>query len=369
MKWTKRKINLLKGLCDDGKTDYQISKIISSKYDCACSIGAIEHARRRYDIRRDYDKLNISGIDVDILTNNLSKILGKKIFNKPKLHTKFTDTKKQIEKAVLLLSDIHTGCINKIYDKDKGCAVETYNKKIRYKEYNVLRDSIFRINDLLKSSYNIEHLTIFLLGDILTNDRIFKGQIWSIDSSVGVQITDSLNEFTKFINQLRKIMKKITVVCLVGNHGRSTEGYQNEPIENNYEHILYTILQKTYRNVRDVEIIVPNSKSYIYEIYGHKYLLLHGDIIRGSTRNTIEKAIKDIILSYDKDFDVIALGHFHRADMLSLSERITALINGSFISKDNYGFSVFKQYSKPQQWFFGVSRKRSITWNYRIDLV
>ena len=368
MKWNKRKITLLKELSDKGKSDTEISKILSDKYDCICSNGSVEHARRRYNININVNKLTLSGIDVDVLTDRLSNIVNKKIFNKPKIHLKASNGK-QVEKAVLVLSDIHTGCVNKIYDKDKGCSVETYNKDIRHKEYNTLRNSIFRINDLLKSSYNIEHLTIFLLGDILTNDRIFKGQIWSIDSPVGVQITDSVNEFVKFVNQLRKIFKKISVVCLVGNHGRSTEGYQDEPIENNYEYILYKILEKTYRNISDVEMIVPNSKSYIYNIYGHKYLLLHGDIIRGKTRNTIEKSIKDIILAYDKDFDVMIFGHFHRADMLSLSERITALINGSFIAKDNYGFRVFKQYSKPQQWFFGISKKRSITWNFRIDLI
>jgi UDP-2,3-diacylglucosamine pyrophosphatase LpxH len=368
MKWSKRKIILLKKLSDEGKSDIEISRIFSNVYDCPCSSGGVEHARRRYNVIKNSDKLNVSGFDVDLLTNKLSSIINKKIFNKPKIQLKSVNGK-QVEKAVLVLSDIHTGCVNSIYDKDKGCAVETYNKDIRHKEYNTLKNSIFRISELLKSSYQIDHLIIFYLGDVLTNDRIFKGQIWSIDSPVGVQITDTLNEFTKFVNQLRKIFKKVSVVCLVGNHGRSTEGYQDEPIENNYEHILYKIIKKSYKNIRDVEIIVPDSKSFIYEIYGHKYLLLHGDIIRGKTRNTIEKSIKDIILAYDKDFDVMVFGHFHRADMLSLSERITALINGSFIAKDNYGFRIFKQYSKPQQWLFGVSRKRSITWNYRIDLI
>lgn len=367
MKWNKSKIKLLKKLSDENKSDSEISKTFSAKYDCVCSTGSVEHARRRYNITKNLNEMNISGIDIDLLSNRLSEILKRKIFDKPK--QKLSNVKnKHIEQSVLVLSDIHTGCVNTIYDKDKGCAVETYNKDIRQKEYKTLKDSIFRINELLESSYQIEHLTIFLLGDILTNDRIFKGQIWDIDSPVGIQITDSLNEFTQFVSQLRKIFKKITIVCLVGNHGRSTEGYQNEPIFNNYEYILYKIFEKTYKNIRDVEMIVPNSKSYIHEIYGFRYLLFHGDIIRGSTRNTIEKSLKDIILAYDKQFDVSICGHFHKVDMMSLSEKITALINGSFIPKDNFGYRVFKQFSKPQQLFFGVSRKRAITWFFRIDL-
>ena len=75
-----------------------------------------------------------------------------------------------------------------------------------------------------------------------------------------------------------------------------------------------------------------------------------------------------MLVAHESDFDVFIMGHFHRADKMSLSEHTVALVNGGWIPKDKYGYKMFRQYSKPQQWYFGVNKKRPITWDFALDL-
>jgi hypothetical protein len=158
-------------------------------------------------------------------------------------------------------------------------------------------------------------------------------------------------------------------VGIVGNHGRSTtEPSCDEPTENNYEYLLYQMVKSAFGKDDGVDVIIPNTKFYMHRIYEHKYLLTQGDKIRGYSRNSVEKSIKDYVIANDCDFDLFIMGHMHRIDRLTLSEKSIGLVNGSWIEKDNYGFTVCKQFSRPQQWFFGVSKKRAITFNFIIDL-
>lgn len=365
---------LLIKLYNQGKTNIEISNSLK------VSDRTIERMLARLRIQGkisyrsqlpNYKNTNIienAQIDYGVLITELSKVIKSNLFKEnpyPIINTKG----KREETAVLILSDMHTGMRNQIYDSTVGGNKVTYNTPIRKAEMLYLRNSIFQIQDLFTKAYKIDHLIIFILGDMITNDRIYEGQIFSIEKAVGNQVMDVVVDLTYFINEMKHKFNKITLVTLVGNHGRSTERYQEEPVENNFEWFQYKLLQKTFDNDKRVKIIVPNSRSYIYEIYGHRYLLTHGDSLRGSTRNYIERGIKDLLVAHESDFDVFIMGHFHRADKMSLSEHTVALVNGGWIPKDKYGYKMFRQYSKPQQWYFGVNKNRAITWDFALDLL
>jgi predicted phosphodiesterase len=273
---------------------------------------------------------------------------------------------KKEETSVLILSDMHIGMINEVYDSIKGVKTVTYNTEIRRLETMNLIKSIYQIHSIFSHGYKLENLVIFMLGDIVTNDRIFEGQKFEIEECVGRQILHAVPDLANTINQLKKIYKTITIICVVGNHGRSTDNYEEEPVENNFEYHLYLGLEKIFAGDSRVKVIVPNTRDYSYKIYEHTFYITHGDRFRGFTDDYIKRMAKELYVA--NPYDVLAFGHYHRSMKNDVNERAIYLMNGSFIAKDNYGFKVSRSYSKPTQWFFGCNYKRSITWNFAIDL-
>lgn len=375
MKWSNKEKQKVIEMNRGNYTDFEIARELNLVFGTNRSVSSVQHQRKEIlNLEAPLKKPKSNGdTGINFLQNNridIVKVLKKNIFKRQNLATLLKPSEhKQSEKVVLLLSDMHSGMVNKIFDKESGHAMVTYDDKIRQQEIVYLRNSILRIKTLMSGFYNLDHLIIFNLGDNITNDRMYGGQAFNITKCVGLQILDTVRDLTFFMNEMKKIFSKITFVGVTGNHGRSQDDSNyDEPTENNYEFLMYKMIESIFIDDKRVEIIIPNTKFYMHKIYNHKYLLTHGDKIRGYTRNSVERSIKDYVIANDCDFDVFVMGHLHRLDRLTLSEKSIALINGSWISKDNYGFTVCKQYSKPQQWLFGVSKKRAITWDFIIDL-
>lgn len=304
-------------------------------------------------------------VTLEEVENNIDKINVK--IKDVELKVKYSKVKKS-EVSILDLSDAHVGSENKVFDSKIGKEVITYNYSIFLKELENLREAIFRIHHLHSSAYNLEKLYINMLGDLLTNDRIFEGQRWQITDCVGQQIWDCVNNFASFIASLKSIYKEIIVTGVVGNHGRSTTEYQEEPVQNNYEYQLYRILQLLFKNDKRITFNVPNTYRHILEIEGHKHLLEHGSSFRGATETAIERQVKELIVNVG-NFDVLDMAHFHKIAEMEVGDSVLVKRNGSWIEKDIYAFNKFKSYSKARQWFYGTTKHRVTTWNYKVNLV
>jgi len=368
--WTKEKLDVLKMYLEAGATYREIAQKLSLTYD------QVEHAVRRYDLRAGVSNTLVLPKDKSKLKKDdvtkLARLIGQNIYEnyrtiqlrEPKA---LKSIAKREEHSILDISDIHGGMINEVFDSKSGKKEITYNQNIFEKELANLQESVFQIHEILRNAYKLKELTIFSLGDLITNDRIFPEQTFEIEKVVGLQIWDMVGYLTKFINNLLKIYEKITFVGVVGNHGRSNPTHYNEPVENNFEYFLYKTLQKQFANTKRVNIIVPETRRYIHKIYGWRHLIEHGDSMRGSSRNYIEKQIKDLKLNVG-GFDVLHFGHFHKLEEMEISDSVIVKQNGCWIPKDNYGFNKFKNYSIPKQHFFGCNVKRPETWSYKIDL-
>ena len=280
---------------------------------------------------------------------------------------KYSGKGKREEVSILDLSDQHLGMVNKVFDSSVGKSVITYNEEIFYRELQNLQKAIFEIHEILSNSYVLRKLVILQLGDIVTNDRIFRGQQFQIEKPVGLQIEDALYYFPAFFNNLSKIYDEIEIVCVVGNHGRDTESYQDSPVENNFEWHIYKTWQKQFVGSKRINVIVPDTRRYIHKIYDWKHLIEHGDSFRGSSENYLKKQIKDIFINVG-GFDMLHYGHFHSLNESELSDKVLIKRNASWIEKDNYAFHKYKTYSTPKQLFIGCSEKRVQTWHYQIDL-
>jgi len=371
MKWTEDKLNLIKAYLGQGNSHREIAKILHLTYD------QVGHAIERYNLKDSIkdnsifkkEKNKITKDEVDVL----ARIIGENLYNNYKnikLHEPkpYSYDGEREEVSILTLSDTHIGTLNTVFDGEMGKKITTYNEEIFKEELQTLQNSIIEIHGILSHSYKLRKLVIFVLGDILTNDRIYEGQEWEIEKTVGLQLWDAVNYFTKFFNNLLSIYETIEIVCVVGNHGRSQplKESDDEPVESNFEYHLYRIWQKQFEDSKRIKVIVPNTRRFLYNVNGWNHLIEHGDAIKGMSEQSLIKQIKELYIN--TKFDIFQMGHVHNIKEIEISDKIIAKLNGAWIVKDNYAFRKFKTYSVPKQWFFGCSKSRPTTWSYKLDL-
>lgn len=282
------------------------------------------------------------------------------LYNPPK------NKNKDEEYCILDLSDMHIGMINKVFDSGTEREEVTYNHEIFKHEMEMFIKGIGEIYRLLSSAYKLDTLYINCLGDIITNDRIFPEQTFEIEKVVGLQVWDAISYVLYFINYMKNYFRNVVFTGMVGNHGRSQPDFYNEPVQNNFEYFIYRVIQKQFEDDKRVKVIVPETRRFIIDIAGHKHLLEHGDSFRGTTENYIEQQVKNLFVNVG-NFDVLDFGHFHKLKERELSDKVVVKQNGCWISKDNYAFKMFKDYSVAKQWFYGCNEKRSVTWSFKLD--
>jgi len=361
--WTDEKIKQLSSLVSKNYSKKEISKFFN------VTVPAVEHATSRYvDIKRE-DKRHQNKAILEETKKYVEYIKETtKNYNDPYKNVKFTGVwkgDKQVEDQVLLLSDMHTGMINKAPHTGEI----TYNREIQEKELSELMKGVGRFYQLYKPSYSIETFYIFGLGDLITNDRIFEGQKAEITCGVGKQIQLAFQYVSDAIKKLLEVYPRVVYIGVVGNHGRTTSKYMSEDATDNFEYLLGTLIRERFAGNKRVEIILPTDYSYSLTIRGHRYLLTHGNSIRGCSLNTIEKAAKEIALLVENDcYDVITIGHFHSVYEFPISPSTTLLVNGCFIQKDSYAYDKLRKFSTAKQLLFNVSKKSALHNLQKIDL-
>ena len=372
--WTKDRVELLKAYsANPNLTKANIAKKLNTTID------AIAHAQRRYEIKHIMPEQN-SKSEEKIRWRNIEIVdeVGKYLECVEETHTKYNDLyknikykgvwkrEKQTEDQVQLLSDMHTGMENRAPTTGEI----TYNKEIQEQELQTLVKGNFRFYQLYKPAYNIETFYIFGLGDLITNDRIFEGQKDEITCTVGKQIQLTFYYVSDYIKKLLEIYPRVVYINIVGNHGRTTPRFMSEEATSNFEYYIGMLLKERFRDNKRVEIILPNDYSYTQVIRGHRYLLMHGNAIRGGTLNSIEKASKEIALLVEHNpFSVICIGHFHSCYEFPISPTTTLLVNGCFIHKDSYAYTKLRKFSTAKQMLFNVSKKSPLHNLQKIDLL
>lgn len=368
-KWTDEEIRLLEKLYNEGLTYRQIAHLLGRSED------SVDHAIRKFrhvlDLRRpDNRKYHYSRVYQEVkqyIDDNLEVIINhnKEYFSKISFKGSVRRGK-QTEDLVGLLSDMHVGSVNRAPITGEI----TFNDEILKREVTNYIRGIYRFYELYKPSYTIDTFYLFDLGDIVTGDRIYEGQLYEITRCVGQQVVQALDYLSHIIIKLAEIFPRVIYVKMVGNHGRSfSDRKVSEPIENNFEYLLGLLLQERFKDNKRVEVILPRDYFYSISIRGHKYLLMHGDYIRGTVLTSIERAVKEITLLLGRDFhEVITIGHFHSTHELPIGSESTLLVNGCFVYKDSYAYKHLRKFSVAKQLLFNVSKKSALHNLQKIDL-
>lgn len=264
---------------------------------------------------------------------------------------------KSTEESVLILSDIHG-----------GKKTETYNLDVMKTRMVRAGDAVKSINRFMRSGYNLEVLHIMLLGDMVDGEDIFPGQAHQLEVPVVDQILNVNDALSDLIVSLGTVYKKIIVHGVRGNHGRKSK---DSAPSTNFDTILYHMLELKFKGVDKVKFDISHDFYNVVDIQGKKFMMIHGHQISMYLNIPfygLQRATASWTGSFKENFDYLVAGHFHITGMIPWNHK-KILLNGTFVSSDDFGREVIKSSPSNTQWFLNVHRDRGITSRHEIDLL
>jgi len=249
------------------------------------------------------------------------------------------------ETMVALYSDSQIAHLTPTYN------FETY--KARNKRYV---EKILRIADLDRKGRPINHIELFLQGDIVHGERVGKTvDLDELEDTVAVAMFDvALPGLEYVISNLAQNFNTVGVRCVWGNHGVVS---RDNALTTNWDYMIYKILEREYRNNPHVEFSVPSQFYHIQDVMGWKFFLTHGDKINMWMNIPVYGIIQKIMRWAGSigSFDYATFGHFHNhCDMDWNDKRF--FINGNFTTDDQWAIKVLGLKGSCSQMLLNVHR-------------
>ena len=221
------------------------------------------------------------------------------------------------------------------------------------------------------SGAQYDGLVLALGGDMVTGD-IHEELTNTNDAPIMPTLLDLFGAMIWVIDRLLERFPNIFIPCVTGNHGRNTKKIQSkERHATSFDWLLYCLLQKHHKNDKRVQFDIPNGPDCLYRIYGHSYLLTHGDQFRGGdgmigplgpvTRGRHKKSSRDA--SIERSWLTMLCGHFH-----TLMQLPHLIVNGSLKGLDEYAFNSNFSYERPAQALWLTHPKQGITFQLPVYL-
>ncbi len=285
----------------------------------------------------------------------------------PRFHSK---DERSEEEVILDISDIQAG--TKVDGEGTGGLTE-FNWGILESEFDALFKGAMSICKRQMELAPIRKLNIFNLGDMVEGWDIFTGQPQNIDQDIYNQVFRLVQTFASFTLRLLPAFDEIEISCIAGNHGRVGKRGEN-PHWVNWDNVFYRVLEIYFKDNPRIKFNIPKSWYYIKEIRGWKFLLQHGDSVKGWGGipfygiDRAQKNSRELLETIDEEFDYIEMGHLHTPAMLPLMSGGFITVNGCWPGGSILSLKDMNKTSKPIQWIKGIHPEYGMTWCYPIYL-
>lgn len=261
----------------------------------------------------------------------------------------------------LFLSDLHWG---EVVDPAEVHNANEYNLAIAHDRLRMCATSTI---DLLRHHFGkmrYPGIVMPLGGDIVSGD-IHEELTATNALAIMPTVLDVWGALVWMIETMADEFGRVFLPCVTGNHGRSTKFIRAKGrCHTSYEWLLYHFLAKHFEKDARIQFMIPTSPDCLYQVYGHRYLLTHGDQFRGGdgiigplgplTRGNKKKQARNV--SIHREYDTMIAGHWHT--YISLMKLI---VNSSLKGYDEYAASGNFDYEPPQQALWLTHPQRRIT--------
>lgn len=217
-------------------------------------------------------------------------------------------------------------------------------------------------------------IVVCLGGDFINGD-IHDDIVIGADRSTQQNINEMTDLLRDAIDNIAAKFGNVYLPCVVGNHGRSTlKARTKGKITTSHEWNIYTNLERCFKGSEHIKFQVSENTDVLFNVFGHRYLLTHGDTlgVRGGDgiigalgpikRGTLK--VENSESQIGRHFDTIIMGHWHQ--YISLPGII---VNNSLKGYDEFARTVLRApYSRPSQALWFTHPEHGITFNLQVYL-
>jgi len=261
------------------------------------------------------------------------------------------------ETMVVLRSDLHPGLVTPTYNISK------FRQRMAQ-----LTERVIRIRDIISETIPIERLIIFDLGDLVTGQGIFANQSWSTEKHVleqiyGLAAPEIIAQDLTWLEHFPEVAE----YSVPGNHGRTGREY---PEAVNWDNVVAQEIKSRMEKIKHFTMEPEWNWWRIVEVYGWKFLLVHGHQIRSWLNIPFYGLTQKGMRwqgSIPEGWNYLVHGHFHVPFNFPWNN-FEIIGNGSLVSDDEFALRELGMNSRPAQQVFGVHPDHGITWRYTLML-
>ena len=264
------------------------------------------------------------------------------------------------EEVVLVLSDWQL-----------GHKTDTFNFEIAKERVQKLVAATLKIVALHRKAYPIRKIHLFCLGDFIQSDKV--GYLVDQSELEGITMTQVFGQAVPLlswtIQELLKNFDDVCVHCTRGNHGRGEKGTSDM---NNWDDVIYRVVETKFSENERVHFNVAEKFYQIVDVQGTKFLLTHGDQVKGGSYGIPLYALLSRMLrwatSIPQKWDVLVVGHWHCYGNVDQNGQ-ELFVNGTLVSDDEYVRKSYGWNGSTIQILFSVHKRKGITWRYQLKLL
>jgi hypothetical protein len=195
---------------------------------------------------------------------------------------------------------------------------------------------------------------VLALGGDMVSGEIHDELSVTNEAPVLASVLDLFGVLAWAIEQLADRFGNVFVPAVTGNHGRTTLKVRAKGRAfTSLDWLLYQFLARRFERDKRVAFQIPDGPDALFQVYGHRFLLTHGDtlgkggdgiigalgpILRGDTKKRSRNA------QIDQGYDTLVIGHWHQ-----LIQMPRVIVGGSLKGYDEFASGLALPYEPPRQ--------------------
>jgi hypothetical protein len=274
---------------------------------------------------------------------------------------------------ITIWSDFHYG---EVIDYNAVGGVNRFNADIAKKRFHRLVETEIDLcfNHMGRPGVPYPGIVICLGGDMI-GGNIHEELTWTNDRTPHQSVNDLTDLLAGGIERMASKFGKVYVPCVVGNHGRSTKKLPHKlRVYTSYDWSIYSNLDRHFRKDKHVQFYIPAEADARFHLYGHRYLLTHGDSLGVKGGDGIIGSIGPIMRGtlklgrqehqIGREFDTVIMGHWHQYLPLP-----NVIVNNALKGYDEFAHTGLRAvYSRPSQALWFTHPEHGITAHWQVYL-
>jgi len=217
-----------------------------------------------------------------------------------------------------------------------------------------------RLVDTHRKDTKIEDAVLVLEGDLMAGKIVKDLELCSAGPPTEevLFVKDLLRAQLDFLLNHGRF-KRIVVVAVVGNHGRTIEEkLAANKVEYSYEYLIYKDIAREYRGVENMSWIVAKGAHAYFDIYGQRFRATHGEEVHykggiGGPGIPANKAVRGWDTFIPSDCTLF--GHIHQLKWYG-----PWISNGSVVGYNAYAIKIKADYEPPRQAIVWVGKDKGV---------